>query len=92
MLLRLYIYIYIERERERERERVPAEVLGVPAEVLFAFPCTTWRTSKTRERLSLKMAMVSDLSQRAVPCNEQYIKILKEHIQRIEKTRACNFS
>ena len=33
----IYKYIY----RERERERVPAEVLGVPAEVLFAFPCTT---------------------------------------------------
>ena len=46
----IYIYIYIYRERERERERIPSQ----PHDAL---PCTTWRTSKKRERLSLKKAM-----------------------------------
>ena len=41
-----HTHIYIKRERER-----------VPSQSHNAFPCTTWRTRKKRESLSLKKAM-----------------------------------
>ena len=73
---------HTHRGRVRERERVPSQSHD-------AFPCTTWRTRKKWESLSLKKAMFQTwVSYTAVPYDEQYIKIDK----RKKNARAFCFS